>query len=91
MPPIRKTPMNTCSTMYGWKYSTNMMWWIDRLNIINSHRTKLTVVNKGLDKKETCGWQNTYLPTLTCCHTDTGAKFTLTTTGSSDMRDFQIT
>ena len=42
-------------------------------------------------KKETCGWQNTDLTTLTRWHTDTGVKFTLTGTGSNDMTDLQIT
>ena len=53
--------------------------------------TRLTVVNKGLVKKETRGWQNTDLTTLTRWHTDTGVKFTLTGTGSNDMTDLQIT
>ena len=35
----RKVPIDTCSTMNGWKQSTSMMCLIDRLNIINSHRT----------------------------------------------------
>ena len=39
------------------------------------------MLNKGLAKKETCGWQNTDLTTLTRWQTDTGAKFTLTATG----------
>ena len=42
---IRKVPMDTCSTMHGWKHSTNVICWIDRLNIINSHRTNK--VNSG--------------------------------------------
>ena len=42
-------------------------------------------------KKETCGMQNTDLTTLKRWHTDTGAKFTLTATGSNDMTDLQLT
>ena len=42
-------------------------------------------------KKETCGWQNTDLSTLTRWHADTGAKSTLTAIGSNDMTDLQIT
>ena len=86
--PIGKEPLDTGTTMHGWKHSAN----IDRLNIITvTGQTKLIVVNKGLTKKETCGWQNTNLTTLTRWHTNTGAKFTLTATDSSDMKDSQIT
>ena len=49
------------------------------------------MLNKGLAKKETSGWQNTDLTTLTRWQTDTGAKFTLTATGLKDMIDLQIT
>ena len=45
--------MDTCGTMYGWKHSTNTMCWIDRLNIVNSHRTnKVNSGKQGLAKKE---------------------------------------
>ena len=49
------------------------------------------MVNKDLAKKETCESQNIDLTTLTRWPTDTGAKFTLTATGSNDMTDLQIT
>ena len=51
--------------------------------------TRLIVVNKGLAKKETCGWQNTDLTTLTHWHIDTGVKLTLTATGSNNMTYLQ--
>ena len=43
-----------------------------------------------MTKKETWGWQNTDLTTLTCWHTDAGAKFTLTATGWNGTTDLQI-
>ena len=50
--PIGKEPLDTCTTMHGWKHSAKF----DRLNIITvTGQTKLTVVSKGLSKKETCG------------------------------------
>ena len=84
--------MDTCGTMHGWKHSTNTMCWIDRLNIVNSHRTnKVNSGKQGLAKKEICGWQNTNLTTLTRWHTYTGAKFTLTAAASKGATDLQIT
>ena len=51
--------------------------------------TSLTVANKDLDKKETCGRQNTYLTTLTRWQRDAGATITLTATGSNNMTDLE--
>ena len=65
-----------------------MMCWIDRLyNIVNSHTTNKGYRDNEQAKKETCGWQNTDLTTLTRWHTGTGLKFTLTATGSNDIPD----
>ena len=45
-------------------------------------RTTLTVINKSLAKKATCGLQN--LSTLTCSHRGRDQKYTLTATGSNE-------
>lgn len=45
-------------------------------------RTTLTVINKSLAKKATCGLQN--LSTLTCSHKGRDQKYTLTATGSNE-------
>ena len=65
-----------------------MCWNVKFSNI--KGRRRLAVVNKGLAKKEAYGWQNTDLTTLTSWHTDTGAKFTLRTTGWNNTADWEI-
>ena len=53
-------------------------------------RTRITVVNKVLAKKETCAWQNIYLITWAKLTHRYGCETHLITTGSDYMTDLQI-